>query len=109
MTLPAVGSGSRAQHIARVMERLEPVLLDVAPDIVLVPGDVNSTLGAALAVRLLLVWQLATPNYFPDEYLYAALARSLAGFHGASVRGHAAHFPALLQPLLTAPAWRRMR
>jgi UDP-N-acetylglucosamine 2-epimerase (non-hydrolysing) len=44
-----VGSGSHAQQTARVMERLEPVLLEVAPDAVLVPGDVNSTLGAALA------------------------------------------------------------
>ena len=48
-----VGSGPRAQQIARVMERLEPVLLGVSPDIVLVPGDVNSTLGAALAAERL--------------------------------------------------------
>jgi UDP-N-acetylglucosamine 2-epimerase (non-hydrolysing) len=43
-----VGSGSHAQQTARVMERLEPVLLEVAPDVVLVPGDVNSTLAASL-------------------------------------------------------------
>ena len=43
-----VGSGSHAQQTARVMERLEPIVLDVAPDVVLVPGDVNSTLAAAL-------------------------------------------------------------
>jgi UDP-N-acetylglucosamine 2-epimerase (non-hydrolysing) len=43
-----VGSGSHAQQTARVMERLEPVLLDVAPDVVIVPGDVNSTLAASL-------------------------------------------------------------
>jgi UDP-N-acetylglucosamine 2-epimerase (non-hydrolysing) len=43
-----VGSGSHAQQTARVMERLEPVLMEVAPDIVLVPGDVNSTLAASL-------------------------------------------------------------
>jgi UDP-N-acetylglucosamine 2-epimerase (non-hydrolysing) len=43
-----VGSGSHAQQTARVMERLEPVLEDEAPDLVLVPGDVNSTLAAAL-------------------------------------------------------------
>ena len=43
-----VGSGSHSEQVARVMERLDPVLADVAPDLVLVPGDVNSTLAAAL-------------------------------------------------------------
>src|SRR3954466_524091 len=48
-----VGSGSHAQQVARVMKRLEPVLLDVDPDLVLVPGDVNSTMAASLvAVKL---------------------------------------------------------
>lgn len=48
-----VGSGSHAMQTARVMERLEPVLLEIAPDIVLVPGDVNSTLGASLTAAKL--------------------------------------------------------
>jgi UDP-N-acetylglucosamine 2-epimerase (non-hydrolysing) len=43
-----VGSGSHARQTALVMERLEPVLLEEGPDLVLVPGDVNSTLAAAL-------------------------------------------------------------
>jgi UDP-N-acetylglucosamine 2-epimerase (non-hydrolysing) len=43
-----VGSGSHAQQTARVMERLEPVLAAEEPDLVMVPGDVNSTLAAAL-------------------------------------------------------------
>jgi UDP-N-acetylglucosamine 2-epimerase (non-hydrolysing) len=50
-----VGSGSHAQQTARVMERLEPVLLDCAPDLVLVPGDVNSTIAAALVAAKLLI------------------------------------------------------
>ncbi len=44
-----VGSGTHAEQTARVLERIEPVLLETEPDLVLVPGDVNSTLAAALA------------------------------------------------------------
>ena len=48
-----VGSGSHAQQTARTMERLEPVLEAEAPDLVMVPGDVNSTLAATLtAVKM---------------------------------------------------------
>jgi UDP-N-acetylglucosamine 2-epimerase (non-hydrolysing) len=43
-----VGSGSHAQQTAQVLSRFEPVLLDRNPDLVLVYGDVNSTLAAAL-------------------------------------------------------------
>ncbi len=42
------GSGSHGEQTARVLERLAPVLRDERPDLVLVPGDVNSTLAAAL-------------------------------------------------------------
>jgi UDP-N-acetylglucosamine 2-epimerase (non-hydrolysing) len=43
-----VGGGSHAAQTARIMERFEPVLLETRPDWVIVPGDVNSTLAAAL-------------------------------------------------------------
>jgi UDP-N-acetylglucosamine 2-epimerase (non-hydrolysing) len=48
-----VGSGSHAEQTARTMERLEPVLSAEQPDLVMVPGDVNSTLAAVLtAVKM---------------------------------------------------------
>jgi UDP-N-acetylglucosamine 2-epimerase (non-hydrolysing) len=48
-----VGSGSHALQTARTMERLEPVLVAERPDLLVVPGDVNSTLAAALtAVKM---------------------------------------------------------
>ncbi len=43
-----VGSGSHAEQTARVMLELEKVLADERPDLVIVPGDVNSTLAASL-------------------------------------------------------------
>ena len=48
-----VGAGTHAQTTARVMERLEPLLEELRPDVVLVPGDVNSTLAAALVATKL--------------------------------------------------------
>ena len=48
-----VGSASHAIQTARVMERIEPVLGVEHPDLVIVPGDVNSTLAATLvAIKL---------------------------------------------------------
>lgn len=48
-----VGPGSHAVQTAEMMRHLEPVILEVTPDVVLVVGDVNSTLAAALtAVKL---------------------------------------------------------
>jgi UDP-N-acetylglucosamine 2-epimerase (non-hydrolysing) len=51
--LLGVGSGSHAEQTARVIERLAPVLEGERPDLVLVPGDVNSTLAAALCASRL--------------------------------------------------------
>ena len=44
----AVGSGTHARQTAEIMIRLEPIVLERQPDIVLVYGDVNSTVATAL-------------------------------------------------------------
>ena len=43
-----VGSASHAQQSAEIMRRFEPVVVERKPDLVLVYGDVNSTVSAAL-------------------------------------------------------------
>jgi UDP-N-acetylglucosamine 2-epimerase (non-hydrolysing) len=50
-----VGSGSHAVQTAEVMIRFEPVVLERKPDVVLVYGDVNSTVAAALVCSKLRV------------------------------------------------------
>jgi len=51
--LLGVGSGSHAALTAEIMRRLEPVLVAERPAMVLVVGDVNSTLAAALTAAKL--------------------------------------------------------
>ena len=43
-----VGSGSHAQQTAKVMAAFEPIVQELAPDVVVVVGDVNSTLACTL-------------------------------------------------------------
>jgi len=50
-----VGSGSHALQTAEIIRRFEPVVLEQRPDIVLVYGDVNSTLAATLVCSKLLI------------------------------------------------------
>jgi UDP-N-acetylglucosamine 2-epimerase (non-hydrolysing) len=46
-----VGSGSQAYQIGAIVARLEPLLRAERPDVVLVEGDTNSVLAAALAAN----------------------------------------------------------
>jgi UDP-N-acetylglucosamine 2-epimerase (non-hydrolysing) len=48
-----VGSGSHAVQTGEVMKRLDPVLSELRPNVVVVVGDVNSTLAAALTAAKL--------------------------------------------------------
>jgi UDP-N-acetylglucosamine 2-epimerase (non-hydrolysing) len=51
----AVGSGTHAQQTAAIMCHLEAVMFDRKPDLVVVYGDVNSTVAAALVCTKLLI------------------------------------------------------
>ncbi|HRP63183.1 MAG TPA: UDP-N-acetylglucosamine 2-epimerase (non-hydrolyzing) [Phycisphaerales bacterium] len=48
-----VGSGSHAAQTAEIMKRFEPIALEHRPDLVVVVGDVNSTIACALVASKL--------------------------------------------------------
>lgn len=50
-----VGSGSHAAQTAEIMRRFEPFVVKHKPDVVLVYGDVNSTVATALVCAKLLI------------------------------------------------------
>jgi len=54
-----VGSASHAVQTAEVMRRFEPVLLERQPDVVVLVGDVNSTIACALVASKI---KYRTPN-----------------------------------------------
>ena len=48
-----VGSGSHAEQTARIMVEFEKVCLEQEPDVVIVVGDVNSTMACAITAKKL--------------------------------------------------------
>ncbi len=61
--------------------------------------------AASFVGRVVAAFGHATPLYFPDEYIYSGIARSLAEHGRPLIRGASANFPAMLEPLLAAPFW----
>ncbi len=59
-----VGSGSHAQMTAAVMTAFEPILIEEKPDVVVVVGDVNSTVACTL---------VATKMHVPVAHVEAGL------------------------------------
>lgn len=76
---------------------------------VLARVDARILLGLLVAVsavaRTAVGWLRVTPNYYPDEYIYSELGRSISATGAALVRGSSSHFPALLMPIVTSPVW----
>jgi hypothetical protein len=70
------------------------------------PAVLAGLVAASALIRSVVAVAHVAPGYFPDEYIYASLSRSLASQGRPLIRGGAAHFPALLEPLLAAPFWR---
>ena len=60
---------------------------------------------AIFVARLVAAFLIETPRYFPDEYFYTALSRSLWSGSFPSIRGEHVEFVSLLAPLVFAPAW----
>jgi hypothetical protein len=65
----------------------------------------TGVVGVSFIARVLVAIGHATPLYFPDEYIYGTIARSLAEHGRPLIRGHSAHFPAMLEPVAAAPFW----
>src|SRR5437868_10909585 len=62
-------------------------------------------MAAGFGGRLIAALARPAPYYLPDEYIYPSLARSFAEHGRPLIRGAAAHFPALLEPVVAAPVW----
>src|SRR5262245_16704024 len=93
---PSVISASLTSPVAR-----QSIARTIAhPAVVL-----TTMIAASIVARSIIAWRHSIPRLFPDEYIYAALGRSIGHGH-LEIRGETAHFPAILEPVLAAPIWR---
>jgi 4-amino-4-deoxy-L-arabinose transferase-like glycosyltransferase len=65
----------------------------------------GALVAISFAMRVGLGFLRPTPYYFPDEYRYAALSRSLVDHGHLLIRGAPAHFLPVLASIVTAPVW----
>jgi hypothetical protein len=65
----------------------------------------SGIVAASFGGRLLAALGRVAPFYLPDEYIYPTLARGFAEHGRPLIRDAGVHFPALLEPLVTAPVW----
>jgi UDP-GlcNAc3NAcA epimerase len=91
-----VGSGSHAAQTAEMLRRLEPVFTAQAPDGILVYGDTNSTLAAAVAAAKLTVAEGRRPWLAHVEAGLRSFNRSMPEERNRVVADH-------LADLLLAP------
>jgi hypothetical protein len=69
------------------------------------PYLLAALVATSFVARTAAAWLRSVPALFPDEYIYSSIGRSIAESGRPLIRGGSAHFPALLQPIVTAPAW----
>ena len=62
-------------------------------------------IGLSALAHVIVSFSRSTIVFFPDEYLYSELSRSLSSEGLPLVRGTLILFPSLLQPIFTAPCW----
>jgi len=87
-----VGSSSHALQTAEIMKRFEPILLEQQPDVVLVVGDVNSTVACSL---------VASKETYPEHLRKSERTRPLIAHVEAGLRSFDRSMPEEINRLVT--------
>ena len=98
-----VGSGTHAEQTGRVMMAYEKVLLEKRPDLVVLVGDVNSTMAATLAATKINYGNAKVKNSADHELSAASyeLGRPLVGHLEAGLRSFDRSMPEEINRLVT--------
>ena len=100
-----VGSASHATQTAEIMKRFEPILLEHQPDVVILVGDVNSTVACALvASKIVYPNNLLTPspnNSISHSLINSGKRRPLIAHVEAGLRSFDRTMPEEINRLLT--------